>query len=171
MNSLSRIHTCRSWAARLAIGLIIAGLLAACAPGQQPPESPVPTAAAAPSAPTVAPASPPPASTPRPGLAPTPVPDFLALPTLARGYLTTPNELRRIAALARQKQEPYQVAFKQELAYAKTALGDWDEKVPDTLKFNDDIDTPRFLSVGAKYVYAWAIAYNLLRDAEPEQAE
>ena len=31
---------------------------------------------------------------------PTPIPDFLALPTRARGYLTTPNELRAIADVA-----------------------------------------------------------------------
>jgi len=114
-----------------------------------------------------------PAATPLPAptAAPTPVVDFLALPTLSRGYLTTPNELRRIAALARLKQEPYQVAFEQELTYAKAALGDWNEDIPATLKFSDDIDKPKYLSVGSKYVYAWAIAYNLLRDAQPEQAE
>lgn len=99
------------------------------------------------------------------------MPDFLAQPTLARGYLTTPNELRRIAGLARLKQEPYQAALKQELAYAKSALGDWNEDVPSSLKFSDDVEKPKYLAVGSKYVYAWALAYNLLRDAEPDQAE
>ena len=95
----------------------------------------------------------------------------MAQPTLARGYLTTPNELRRIAALARLKQEPYQAALKQELAYAKAELGDWNEDVPDSLKFSDEIQKPKYLALGSKDVYAWAIAYNLLRDTEPEQAE
>jgi hypothetical protein len=99
------------------------------------------------------------------------MPDFLAMPTLARGYLTTPNELRRIAGLARSGIEPYQAAVKAELEYAKEALGKKDLKIPDTLKINDDIETPPYLSTGSKYVYAWAIAYNLLRDAEPKQAE
>ncbi|HJZ47257.1 MAG TPA: alginate lyase family protein [Roseiflexaceae bacterium] len=159
---------CRSWAARLAIGFIIAGLLAACAPNQ-PPETPEPAATLAPAAPTSLPATALPAPTPEPIA--TPVPDFLALPTLARGYLTTPNELRRIAALARLKREPYQIALKQELAYAESALDNWNEDIPNTLKFSDDIEKPKYLSVGAKYVYAWAIAYNLLRDSDPQQAE
>ncbi|MEO7910105.1 MAG: alginate lyase family protein [Roseiflexaceae bacterium] len=108
---------------------------------------------------------------PAPVAIPTPEVDFLAQPTLARGYLTTPNELRRIAALARLKQEPYQAAFRQELAYALAQFDDWNEDVPDSLKFSDDIDKPKYLAVGSKNVYAWAIAYNLLRDAQPEQAE
>jgi hypothetical protein len=102
---------------------------------------------------------------------PTPMADFLALPTLARGYLTTPNELRRIAALARAGTAPYQAAVKAELGYAKDALGKDSLRVPDMLAFDDDINTPPYLSTGSKYVYAWALAYNLLRDAEPEQAE
>jgi alginate lyase len=163
MNSLPRMYSRRSWAARLGIGFIIAGLLAACAPSQPPPQAPALTSAVPTSALAATPLPAPAASTP--------AVDFLALPTLARGYLTTPNELRRIAALARLKQEPYQIAFKQELTYAKAALGDWNEHIPDTLTFSDDIDKPKYLSVGSKYVYAWAITYNLLRDAQPEQAE
>jgi hypothetical protein len=99
------------------------------------------------------------------------MPDFLAMPTLARGYLTTPNELRRIAGLARAGSEPYQIAVKDELGYAQEALEKKDLKVPDTLKINSDIDSPPYLSAGAKYAYAWSIAYNLLRDVEPAQAE
>ena len=166
MNSLPRIYSRRSWAACLVIGLILAGQLAACAPSQPAPAALAPTAAVASVVPTSVPAATP---LPAPTAAPTPVVDFLALPTLSRGYLTTPNELRRIAALARLKQEPYQVAFEQELAYAKAALGDWNEDIPATLKFSDEIDKPKYLSVGSKYVYAWAISYNLLRDTEPDQ--
>jgi hypothetical protein len=152
--------------------MLVGGCILTACGGVPSPGAPTATAVVAPAAPTFAPASTaPPAPTPEPGGAVTQAPDYLALPTLARGYLTTPNELRRIAALAREEQEPYQAAFKQELAYAKAALDDWDEAVPDTLKFGDDIDKPKYLSVGAKYVYAWAIAYNLLRDAEPDLAE
>jgi len=160
MNSLSRTYSRRSRAARLGIGFIIAGLLAACAPSQTAPEAPSPTTAALPIAPTEAASA-----------LPMPIPDFLALPTLARGYLTTPNELRRIAALARAGTDLYKAAVKAELGYARDALGQDAPRVPDTLKFDDDINTPPYLSTGSKYVYAWALAYNLLRDTEPEQAE
>jgi hypothetical protein len=152
----------------LGISFMVTGLLAACAPNAPAPEAPAPTAVVASAVPTSAPTATPP---PAPAAVPTPDVDFLAQPTLARGYLTTPNELRRIAALARLKQEPYQIALKQELAYAKAELGDWNEDVPDSLKFSDDIEKPKYLAVGSKNVYAWAIAYNLLRDAQPEQAE
>jgi hypothetical protein len=153
--------------------LVSACILSACAPSQPAPETPAPTVTALLIAPTLAPTRIPSAPAPTQAAAalPTPLPDFLALPTLARGYLTTPNELRKIAALARMKQEPYQVALKQELAYADSALADWDESVPDMLKFGSDIEKPKYLSLGSKYVYAWAIAYNALRDTKPEQAE
>src|SRR3954468_8521335 len=102
MNSLPRMYARRSRAARLGIGLIIAGLLAACAPSQPGPQVPTPTAVVVPAVPTSAPVATP-LPTP-PSVVATPAVDFLAQPTLARGYLTTPNELRRIAALARLKQ-------------------------------------------------------------------
>jgi hypothetical protein len=143
-------------------------MLAACAPNPPVPEAPVPTTVVAAAVSTAVPAA---APLPAPTAASTPIEDFLALPTLARGYLTTPNELHRIAAQARLKQEPYQIALKQELAYAKDALDDWNEDVPKSLKFSDDIDKPKYLAIGSKNVYAWAIAYNLLRDTQPEQAE
>jgi hypothetical protein len=169
MNSLSRKFSRRSWAARLGIGLIVAGMLAACAPSPPVPEAPAPTAVVAAAVSTAVPAV---APLPTPTAAPsTLIEEFLALPTLARGYLTTPNELRRSAAMARLKQEPYQIALKQELAYAQAALENWNEDVPNSLKFSDDIDKPKYLAAGSKNVYAWAIAYNLLRDAQPEQAE
>lgn len=147
---------------------MIAGLLAACVPSQPAPETPTPTAVVVLALPTAIPAVTPLSTS---AAIPTPAVDFLAQPTLARGYLTTPNELRRLAALARLKQEPYQAALRQELAYAKAELGDWNENVPDSLKFSDDIEKPKYLALGSKDVYAWAIAYNLLRDTEPEQAE
>jgi hypothetical protein len=153
--------------------LVGACITTACGPSRPVPEAPAPPPTVLLIAPTSAPTPMPIALTPTAAVAaqPTPMPDFMALPTLARGYLTTPNELRRIAALARAGTEPYQVAFKQELAYADTALGDWDESIPDELRFGDDIEKPKYLSLGSKYVYAWAIAYNLLRDTAPEQAE
>src|SRR5689334_3426718 len=113
----------RSRAVHLWIGAVIAGLLlAACSPGQ-PPEPPTPTQSA--QLPTAAPTALaaataiPSAPTASAIESPTPMPDFLAMPTLARGYLTTPNELRRIAGLARSGIEPYQAAVKAELDYAK----------------------------------------------------
>ncbi len=171
INNLHRTYLRRSWAARVGIGFIIGGMLAACAPSQPAPEAP--TTTALPIAPTLAPANTPSALSPTEAATarPTPMPDFLALPTLARGYLTTPNELRRIAALARAGTEPYKAAVKAELGYAKDALDQDAPKVPNTLKFDDDINTPPYLSTGSKHVYAWALAYNLLRDADPEQAE
>ena len=152
--------------------LVGACILTACAPNQPVPEALAPTPTPLRIAPTIAPAHTPIALPPTATAAqPTPMPDFLALPTLARGYLTTPNELRRIAALARAGTEPYKAAVKAELGYAKDALDQDVPRVPDTLKINSDIDTPPYLSTGSKYVYAWALAYNLLRDAEPDQAE
>jgi hypothetical protein len=162
----------RSGILRLWISLLISAcLVAACTPDQQPPDEPTATAATATIAPTSAPTAVQATPLPRPGAAATPVPNFLALPTLARGYLTTPNELRRIAALANQRQQPYRTASEHELAYAKAALDDWSERAPDTLKFGSDIEKPKYLADGAKYVYSWAIAYNLLRDSQPDQAE
>jgi hypothetical protein len=162
----------RSGSLRLWICLLIAAcLVAACTPEQEPPDAPAATSAAALATPTPVSTPEPATPLPRPGAAATPVPDFLAQPTLARGYLTTPNELRRIAALAAQQEQPYQIAFERELAYAKAGLDDWDEQVPDTLKFGSDIEKPKYLADGSKYVYSWAIAYNLLRDSQPAQAE
>ena len=146
--------------------------LAACA-GEAAPAPPIPPSTTQPTANAAPTASAPAAADPAPRAtttAPAAV-DYLSLPTLARGYVTSPNELRRIANLARLKQEPYRSAVKSELAYADAALGDWSEDVPDTLKFSDDIEKPKYLSLGAKYAYAWAIAYNLLRDEEPQRAE
>lgn len=169
----------------LLLAAICAGLLSGCA--QQPAVS-VPTAiatevVATPAAqPATGPTSRPSATPPvQPSVVPQPTPplvtpvaleeEYLSLPTLARGYLTTPNEVRRIAALARAGQEPYTIAVAEELKYAASALDDWHENAPNSLKFSDDIEKPKYLSIGAKYVYAWAIAYNLLRDDDPAQAE
>src|SRR4051812_38162759 len=132
MSCLLCMYSRRSWAARLGIGFIIAGMLVACAPSQPAPEAPSPTTAAPAIAPTIAPVTTPIALSPTESARPSPIPDFLALPTRARGYLTTPNELRRIAALARSGAEPYQAAVKAELGYAKDALGRDVPRVPDT---------------------------------------
>ena len=164
---------------------LLAAVLAGCAAAPAV-ETPTPAPATPAPAPTAAglaaPTATPDAELPtRPAAEPTAAPAptspavvdaeaFLALPTLARGYLTSPNELRRIAALAAAGQEPYATAVKAELAFAADTLDDKPIKVPEIININDDIDSPRFISVGAKNVYAWALAYNLLRDREPEQA-
>jgi hypothetical protein len=177
---MKQFRLCRRSGARLHALLLLAalaGLLSACA-GQSPAPTPTPAPAqnrptAIQAQPTAELAAPTTVAQPTPGAAQSApgAAGFLAQSTLARGYLTTPNELRRIAALGRLGQEPYKVATEQELKYASAALDDWNETVPETLKFSDDIDKPKYLSVGAKYVYAWAIAYNLLRDTDPDQAE
>ena len=133
------------------------------------PEAPAPTVAVASAVPTSVPAATP---LPTPAAAPTPVVDFLALPTLARGYLTTPNELRRIAALARPKQEPYRSAFEARAgAMPRRRLATGMRMCPIRLNSATKSTNQNIFRVGSKYVYAWAIAYNLLRDAQPEQAE
>lgn len=174
----------RSFRQRLArlglLALLASVLLAACA-GQaapQPASTPAPTPTLRQELPTRAPVRTP-VLTPRPRPsaepgAPTPTPldpaALLKQPTLARGYLTSPNELRRVAALAAAGQEPYKVAVKGLLGYAADALKRKPIDVPELININDDIDSPKYISVGAKNVYAWALAYNLLRDSQPDQA-
>lgn len=102
---------------------------------------------------------------------PTIVVDIQGQQTLARGYLTTPPELMRAAQLARQGVEPYQSAVKVELDYAATALDGEQFRAPETINIKSDIEKPTILAVGSKYVYAWAIAYNLLRETNPDQAQ
>lgn len=176
-NSVIRRQAALSY---LCAAIVLASLLLSACAGE-PPSAPNPSAQPTLAAPTTGAATLQPQATPQPRPAAslptgTAAPalanvDFLALKTLARGYLTTPNELRRTAALARSGSEPYEIAVKRELDYAEKALDERDLEVPDTLKFSDDIDKPAYLSVGSKYVYAWAIAYNLLRDSDPAQAE
>lgn len=161
---------------------MLAAMLASCA--QTPAATSTSTPSAAPTAVALLPTASVRVETPTPPLAeataaPTEEPSaqpvinaeaFLAMPTLARGYLTSPNELRRIAVLAANGQEPYATAIKAELAFAADTLDDKPIKLPEIININDDIDSPKFISVGAKNVYAWALAYNLLRDHDPEQA-
>lgn len=161
--------------ARLGRFALLAGLLTSCA-GQ--PAVPTPTSVSVPSAatavPTPAPAPAQPAAPTAGATQPAPILDpeaLLAQPSLARGYLTTPNELRRAAALARAGQQPYAAAVKAELAYAADQLKRKPIEPPELININDDIDSPKFISLGAKYAYAWAIAYNLLRDSDAVQAE
>lgn len=153
------------------LGLAIAGaLLSGCA-------APAPTAVPTDVPPTVLPAAAPtpaqtlPAPTARPIPASADPVAYLKLPTQARGYLTTPNELRRIAALANAGAEPYRTAVKAELAFAADALKRKPIDVPELININDDIDSPKYVSTGAKYAYAWALAYNLLRDDNPTLAD
>jgi hypothetical protein len=177
MNTYQSRRKCGATLPYLLLIAALAGLLSACA-GQSPAQAPTPALTQAettpqPMQPTAAPAAPTAAAQPTAGAAPSvgTGQDVLAESTLARGYLTTPNELRRIGALARRGQQPYAIATQQLLNYADEALDDWDENVPATLKFSDDVEKPKYLSVGAKYVYAWALAYNLQKDADPQGAE
>ena len=154
------------------ISLLIGTLLTSCmVESREPTPTPIgPTVSALPTEPAVGMPTP---VEPQPGERPAAVADadaYLIKATLARGYLTTPNELRRIGALARAGQEPYKTAVAAELRYAADALAQKPIDVPKVINFDDDIDTPAYLSVGAKYLYAWAIAYNLLRDSAPQQA-
>src|SRR5438552_3150670 len=59
--------------------------------------------------------------------------DVLSRPTLARGYLTTPNELTRIARLARAGVEPYKTAVAAALDYAAKIHDKESLSVPDTI--------------------------------------
>jgi hypothetical protein len=98
--------------------------------------------------------------------------DVLREPTLARGYLTTPNEMRRAALLAQAGVEPYHSAVKQALRAAATALAHPPTAAPMVIDIREsgDIQQPAFLATGSKDAYAWAISYNLLRDWQPRRA-
>jgi hypothetical protein len=98
--------------------------------------------------------------------------DVLARPSLARGYLTTPNELMRAARLARAGVEPYKTAVEAELEFAAKSLKKQPEPAPQLIDIRDsEIDQPAYLHQGAKFVYAWAIAYNLLKETDPGLAQ
>jgi hypothetical protein len=98
--------------------------------------------------------------------------DVLTQPTLARGYLTTPNELIRIARLAKNGVEPYRTAVKAELAFAAKANKKELPPAPQVIDIQgDQVEDPFYLHQGAKFVYAWALAYNLLRESDPTQAQ
>ncbi len=157
--------------------LLLGAALVSCVP-----QSPAP-----PAAPTSAPAAQAPSPTPQasaptsaPAAAPTAGPagldlemlDILSRPTLARGYLTTPNELTRIARLAKAGVEPYQATVAEELEYAERALDAKPLRMPKEIDIrNDDIENPQYLHDGSQYVYTWAIAYNLLKEREPDLAQ
>jgi alginate lyase len=156
------------------VALMLVGCLPQQAPGQAVPSAPTAQSSAAPtSAPT-----PPGAGSPLagPGATAAPfdreMPDVLARPTLARGYLTTPNELTRIARLARAGVEPYATAVEAELEFAAKAR---DKQMPPAPKLIDiqgpEVEDPFYLHQGAKFVYAWALAYNLLKESDPKLAE
>ena len=146
------------------VAVVLAGLLlGGCLP--QPAPSPL--------APTPAPTT---AEAPAP--APTPAGidltmlDVLARPSLARGYLTTPNELIRAARLARAGVEPYKTAVDAELEFAAKSLNKEPQPAPKLIDIQDDqIENPTYLHQGAKLVYAWAIAHNLLKESDPNLAQ
>ena len=73
-------------------------------------------------------------------------------PTLARGYLTTPNEMRRAALLAQAGVEPYQSAVKQALRAAATALAHPPAAAPALIDIREsgNIEQPAFLATGSK---------------------
>ena len=159
--------------------LLLSALLAGCAGAAAVPTPQIaPTAASTSSplaaAPTVVITSPPgiaqPTSVAAGPVVPLDADAYLALPTQARGYLTSPNDLRRVAALAAAGREPYATAVKALLAFADDALQRKPIDVPEIININSDIDSPKYISTGAKHVYAWALAYNLLRDTDPAQA-
>jgi hypothetical protein len=166
------INTClkRNWFAIALIGMLLTSCL---------PENPAPMPTAAPPTPTIAPTSPstPATSTPN-AQPPTPTSidyamlDLLAQPSHARGYLTTPNELLRIARLANLGIEPYRTSMQETLRYAENMLKAKPLEMPDEIDIRDsDIENPEYLHKGSQYVYTWALAYNLLRETDPIQAE
>jgi hypothetical protein len=98
--------------------------------------------------------------------------DVLARPTLARGYLTTPNELTRIARLAQHGVEPYRTAVAAELEFAAKARNKDPLVAPHLIDIQgDQVEDPFYLHQGAKFVYAWALAYNLLKESDPPLAQ
>src|SRR5262249_48647003 len=45
-------------------------------------------------------------------------------------------------------------------------------RLPKQIDIRDDnVENPQYLHDGAKYVYAWALAYNLLKESDPQQAQ
>jgi hypothetical protein len=146
------------------VGVVLAGLiLAGCLP--QPAPAPV--------APTrVPPTTGRSASTPGSATEDVAMLDVLARPSLARGYLTTPNELIRVARLARARIEPYKTAVDAELEFAAKSHRKELQPAPEEIDIqNDEVDNPTYLHQGAKFVYAWAIAYNLLKETDPALAQ
>ncbi|MFL5805316.1 MAG: alginate lyase family protein [Roseiflexaceae bacterium] len=152
---------------------LLGAVLASCLPQSPPPEA-VPTSVPAAQA-SPAPRASAPTSAPAPaGTAPIDMQmlDILSRPTLARGYLTTPNELTRIARLARLGVEPYQSAVAAELKYAAQTRDATPLLVPKEIDIRgDQVEDPPYLHNGAKYVYSWALAYNLLKESEPGLAQ
>ncbi len=139
------------------VALLGSLILGACAAGS-PQSAPTPQ-------PTTGAQSP-----PQPGVSP--IPATPAPATLARGYLTTPVELERAAQLAEQGVEPYQTAVAEALKSADAMLAAKRPRLPKQIDIEgDDIEKPPYLSDGSKAAYAWALAYNLLKDRRPSQAQ
>src|SRR5262249_48984234 len=145
---------------RYCVSVVLLGAtLASCVP-QSPPAAPtagVPAARATPVPPAGAPTSAPSSDTAKPTPLDMQMLDVLARPTLARGYLTTPNELARIARLAQASVEPYKSAVAAELKYAAQARAGAPLRLPKQIDIRDDnVENPQYLHDAAKYVYAWA---------------
>src|SRR5262245_33354259 len=150
------------------IGVILAGLvLAGCLP-QSAPAPLAPTRMP----PTIATSAPPAAPASTSATLDLAMLDVLARPTLARGYLTTPNELIRAARLAQAGVEPYKTAVDAELEFAAPTLDKQPQAAPELIDIQDaQIEDPTYLHQGAKLVYAWAIAYNLLKETKSDLAQ
>jgi hypothetical protein len=97
---------------------------------------------------------------------------ILSQVSLARGYLTTPNELRLIALKAQQGVYPYSLTVSQVLQAADQLLTQDPIQLPQQINIrSSDIEDPKELHKASQALSTWAMAYNLTRDDEPERAE
>lgn len=79
----------------------------------------------------------------------------------SRGYLTTPQELRKIAAKAKAGLEPYRSAHQHVIAYANKS---WDWPPPSGRITCPSEDEPAYIRQGSILIYAKALAYHLTAD-------
>lgn len=97
---------------------------------------------------------------------------ILSQASLARGYLTTPNELRLIALKAQQGIYPYSITVPQVLQAADQLLEQGFIELPQQIDIqSSDIEEPKELHKASQALSTWAMAYNITRDSEPERAE
>lgn len=152
-------------AAILALSLVAMGGIAQQfdrAPTSSPHLAPLDLPAAGQSLPSIATAVP---------LTP-PATPIAANVAVSRGYLTTPDELARVALAARSGSVPERAAMTAQLEYASETRAAKRLRVPAMINVGaGGIESPDYLYFGSKYVYAWAIAYHLLRESDPAQAE
>jgi hypothetical protein len=90
----------------------------------------------------------------------------------ARGYLTTPEELAVIRHKADQGLEPYAMAVADALDKAQRIYSDPLWQAPRVIDIQDrEVESPEFLYRGSRSAYALAVAYHLLKDADPALAD